>query len=101
MATPQTESRDGPERSEARSGAGRRRAERAARELEARLDLLIPRLRYLIRRHLQYHEARGDLPQGEIEPDELLVEVLTRAWREMKRESPQRVFQHLARLAYQ
>lgn len=70
--------------------------------LENRLVALLPRLLGCIRRHLQYHEALGDLRPREVEPEELAVETISRLL-QIRDRAPtgRKLYPWLCRVAYQ
>jgi DNA-directed RNA polymerase specialized sigma24 family protein len=72
-----------------------------AGDLDRQIERLLPALRTAVRRHLEYHEARGDLWPREVEPDDLVIEAVARALREREKAPPSdKVYRWLLRFAY-
>jgi DNA-directed RNA polymerase specialized sigma24 family protein len=72
-----------------------------ASDLDRQIERLLPALRHAVRRHLEYHEARGDLRPREVEPDDLVIEAVARALREREQAPPsEKVYRWLLRFAY-
>jgi RNA polymerase sigma factor (sigma-70 family) len=72
-------------------------------DLDEKIERLLPRLLGVVRRHLQYHEALGDLRPREAEPEDLVIEAVARALRERDEAPPgeQQIYRWLLRFAYQ
>lgn len=80
-----------------------RETSRAAQreELNRRIERLLPGLRHAVRRHLQYHEATGELRPREAEPDDLVIETIARVLRDPAwPASSRRLYPRMLRIAF-
>jgi RNA polymerase sigma-70 factor (ECF subfamily) len=70
-------------------------------DLDQQTERLLPRLLGAVRRHLQCHEALGDLRPREAEPEDLAIETVARALRAREKAPPsEKVYRWLLRFAY-